>query len=62
MKDSVELILKVLLASALISVGIKSVGPMLPIPGTSAVAIAIVLTPTVVMTLLLGWRLQRDRT
>ena len=62
MNDKLSFILKVVLGSALISLAIKYLGPQLAVPATSAVAIAIVLAPPIIMAALLGWRLQRDRT
>lgn len=62
MNDKLGLIFKIVIGSGLISLGIKYLGPQLAVPATSGVAIAIVLIPPIVMALLLGWRLQRDRT
>ncbi|MGP1386009.1 MAG: hypothetical protein ACTS2F_20795 [Thainema sp.] len=60
MTDKLSFILKVMIGSALISLGIKYLGPQLAVPATSAVAIAIVLAPPIIMAVLLGWRLQKD--
>ena len=46
-------LVKVLGLSALMSVAIKALGPLLPLPSTTQVAIPMVLTPTVVMALVL---------
>lgn len=56
MNDSLNLVLKVLIASTLISIAIKYGGPFLPIPATSAVALGIVLLPTVIMAIALTYR------
>jgi hypothetical protein len=47
-------IAKVLVASALISVGIKTVGPQLNIPATSGVVLAMILLPSLLIGLALG--------
>lgn len=62
MNDTLGLIFKVVVGSGLISAAIKYLGPLLAVPATSGVAIAIVLIPPIVVAGLLGWRLQRDRT
>jgi hypothetical protein len=51
-------IAKVLVASALISVGIKTVGPQLNLPATSGLVLAMVLLPSVLMGLALGIQYQ----
>jgi hypothetical protein len=55
-----SLIFKVLIASAALSVGIKTLGPHLFIPATSGVALTLVLLPTLILGLVLGvqYRLQ----
>ena len=60
MTDKLSFILKVMIGSALISLGIKYLGPQIAGPATSGVAIAIVLAPPIIMAVLLGWRLQKD--
>jgi hypothetical protein len=57
----VSFILKVLLASAAISVVIKSIGPRLEIPATTSVVLTFVLLPTVLMGLALGIQYQMQR-
>jgi hypothetical protein len=54
-------IAKVLAASALISVGIKTLGPQLNLSATSSLVLAIVLLPSILMSLALGiqYRLKR---
>lgn len=54
-------IAKVLAASALISVGIKTLGPQLNLSATSGIVLAMVLLPSVLMGLALGlqYRLKR---
>lgn len=54
-------IFKVMVLSALISVAIKVAGPLMSLPTTPAVALTLVLSPTVVMSLILFWRTQRQR-
>lgn len=55
-KNDLGFVLKILLLSALISVGIKVLGPQLAIPATSAVALGIVLLPSLVLGVFLLWR------
>ena len=50
------LVLKIMLISGLISVGIKFLGPQLAIPATSAIALAMVLLPSLVLGIALLWR------
>lgn len=59
MNDTAKFIVEVIAASLLIAVLIKAIGPSLPIPATDLSAIAIVLTPTLVMGSLLLWRAVR---
>jgi len=54
-------ILKVLIASALISVAIKYGGGYLPIQGTTSTALIAVLTPSIVMAILFTVRWQRTQ-
>jgi uncharacterized membrane protein len=54
-------IVKVLVASALISVGIKTVGPQLNLSATSDLVLAMVLLPSTVMGLALGIQYQLKR-
>ena len=49
-------IVKVLAISAAIAILIKFGGPSLVIPATPAIALTIVLLPTVIMAIALGWR------
>ncbi len=56
MQNQGMVLLKILLLSALISLFIRYVAPMLNIPATSTVALGLVLTPPIVMAGLLGWR------
>lgn len=50
-------IAKVLVISVLIAIAFKTIGPRLPLPATSAVSLAIVLTPSIVIGLFLTWQL-----
>ncbi|MBD2092016.1 hypothetical protein H6F67_19395 [Microcoleus sp. FACHB-1515] len=59
MNNTPKFIFEVLAVSLLIAVLIKAIGPALPIPATNFSAIAIVLTPTLVMGSLLLWRAVR---
>jgi hypothetical protein len=52
---------KVLVASALISVGIKTLGPQLNLPDTTGLVITIVLLPSVIVGLALGLQYQLKR-
>ena len=45
---------KVIAISAIVSIGIKEVGPQLAIPATQPIVLALVLVPTVLMGLVLG--------
>lgn len=54
--QSVQLLAKVLGLSLGLSLLIKYVGPFIPIPATSGVALALVLLPCIMMMGLLGWR------
>jgi hypothetical protein len=49
-------IVKVFGLSALISVAIKYGAPYLAVPETNATAIAVVLLPSILMAIALGWR------
>jgi hypothetical protein len=49
-------ILKVVVASALISVAIKYGGPYLPVQGTPTTALIAVLSPSILMAILLSMR------
>lgn len=53
-------LIKILVLSAMISVAIKYLGPLLPLPATSSVALALVLSPTVILSLALAWRSNQD--
>jgi hypothetical protein len=47
---------KILVLSAILSVAIKVIGPLLPIPAVSGVALLLVLSPTVIMAIALALR------
>jgi hypothetical protein len=55
-------VLKLILLSIVISVGIKTVGPDLAITPTTAVILALVFTPPLVLAGLLLWRLTKAKT
>jgi hypothetical protein len=59
--DTVRFLAKVIAFSVAISVGIKTIGPRLPIPATNAVAATMVVLPALLLGLALGvqYRLQR---
>lgn len=59
MNNTAKFILEVVAVSLLIAVLIKAIGPSLPIPATDLSAIAIVLTPTLILGSLLLWRAVR---
>jgi hypothetical protein len=52
--DRLIFIAKILVASALISIAIKVIGPALPIPATSRSAALIVFVPIFIMAIVLG--------
>ncbi len=56
MSDSLKFVLEVVVASAIIAIAIKTIGPYLGVPATNAAAIVFVLSPTLIMASLLGWR------
>jgi hypothetical protein len=58
--DTVRFLAKVIVLSAVISVAIKTIGPLLPIPATNAVAGTMVVLPALLLGLALGvqYRLQ----
>lgn len=56
MNTKFAFITKVILLSAVGAVLIKFVGPLLPIAGTSAVALSVVLFPSIILAGILGWR------
>lgn len=55
-QSQIGLVLKVLLISALISLGIKTLGPLFPLPPTSAVALGMVLSLPLAIAIALGLR------
>lgn len=57
----VGLISKVFLLSVGITLGIKFIPPLERIPATSAIALSLVFTPTLILGLLLGWRSWQQR-
>lgn len=54
-------ILKVFIASAVIAIAIKYGGAYLPVQGNTPTALIAVLTPSIVMAMLFGWRWQKER-
>jgi hypothetical protein len=60
MNDSLGLVLKLLLLSALISILIKTGGPALALPATSVNALIAVMLPPLVLASILGWRAWRQ--
>jgi hypothetical protein len=61
MESNVSFLAKVVLVSALISVAIKLLGPMVPIAASPRTAWLLVLLPSGVMATLLGWRAWQQR-
>lgn len=55
--DQLGFVAKVIGLSAAIAIAFKTVAPQLPIPATSRVSLAIVLTPAIGLGLILAWRL-----
>jgi hypothetical protein len=60
MASPISLVLKVLLLSTVIAILIKYGGASLNLPATSGTAIGLVLLPTIVMAIALGWRAYND--
>ena len=60
MNHKTTFLLKVLILSAGLSFSIKSGGPNLSIPSTATNALIAVLTPTIVVAILLGWRIWQQ--
>lgn len=54
------LILKVMLLSGVIATGIKTLGPQLAVPETTTIALTVVLLPSLIMSLILGFRAIRE--
>lgn len=69
MENQLSFIVKLLLLSALLSALIKYVAPSFPIPttdaiiygGRNAIALVIVLLPTVIIAIALAWRFQTQK-
>lgn len=61
MKSDRPFLLKVLLASATISIAIKYGGPLLDLPATPAVAITLVFLPPGILAIALFWRMAHNR-
>lgn len=59
MNSKAGVLIKVLLLSIAISLAIKYLGPMLELPTSSAIALAMVLIPPLMMGGLLLWRSQQ---
>ncbi|MBD2021665.1 hypothetical protein H6F43_15910 [Leptolyngbya sp. FACHB-36] len=53
-------VLKIGILSLLVSIAIKYGGPYLPISGNTFHALVAVLSPSILLALLLGWRWQRS--
>lgn len=60
LKSSLGFVLKVFGLSALLSIIIKDLGPLLPISESNGLALAVVLTPSLFLGLLLILRGQRS--
>lgn len=59
-RNVIKFLLKVMVTSALISLGIKYIGPLLPIPPVSAIALMVVLLPPLFLGGILTWRLKKS--
>ncbi|WP_204139422.1 hypothetical protein [Halomicronema sp. CCY15110] len=57
--DQMGFVVKVLGMSAAIAIAFKTVAPQLPIPATSAVSLAIVLLPSLIVGAILTWQLWK---
>jgi hypothetical protein len=53
--------LKLFLLSTGLAVGIRTLGPLLPLPATTPVVLALILLPTVLMSGVFAWRWYRHR-
>ncbi|MEB3359292.1 MAG: hypothetical protein VKK04_21380 [Synechococcales bacterium] len=60
MSSAISFVAKVFLLSAALAVGIKFVAPRLAVPMTPAIALVMVLLPTILMAALLMGRLWRN--
>ncbi|MBI1241378.1 hypothetical protein [Umezakia ovalisporum] len=58
MENNLGFVVKLLVLSALLSVLIKYIGPILSIAATDANALMIVLSPTIIIAMALLWRFQ----
>ncbi|MEM6591174.1 MAG: hypothetical protein AAF651_04885 [Cyanobacteria bacterium P01_C01_bin.73] len=54
--DNLKFLAKLLAASAAVSVGLKTVGPLLPIPATAWSNLLMVLMPPTAVAVWLGWQ------
>ena len=61
MEKKTEFVLKVFIASAVLSAIIKYVCPYFNVPAESQIALIIVLLPTVVLAIALWWRYQQQQ-
>ncbi|BAY61532.1 hypothetical protein NIES22_15990 [Calothrix brevissima NIES-22] len=61
MENKLGLLLKVFVLSTVLSFLIKYAAPSLRVPGTDAVALLMVLSPTVIMAIALFWRFQTQK-
>lgn len=58
MENQLSFVVKLLMMSALLSVLIKYVAPIWPIPETATNALILVLSPTIIVAIALFWRFQ----
>lgn len=61
MENQLRFVLKLLLLSAVLSLLIQQVGPILAIPATATNALMIVLLPNAIVALALLWRFQTQK-
>ena len=61
MNTQAGFVLKVVVFSAILSFLIKYGGTLIPIASTTFDALIIVLLPTLILSLILGWRWQQQR-
>lgn len=61
MDNYLGFLLKVFILSLAISLLIKFIGPSLGVPPTNAIALVVVLSPTVIMGILFFWRFQNQQ-
>lgn len=62
MSDQISFLFKILIFSLILSVSIKYGGRYVPLQPTNVTALTIVLMPSLIIGLILGWRYRRNQT